>query len=598
MMNRKIIDMLFILILISAPLKFANQILTVPVFIGGWFARDFVIWPLLLGFIYTLYCQLKYGDAFYEWHKFKKYIVAYVVILFISLTWGFLNYPYWDMFFNGQAINNAKFASALGILNKAGFNIEENTILSFWLVLKFAKNIILNVFYTFGGAYMIFCWYHGQMRRAIQLLKNATLGLLVVIAAYGVVDICYQNGQMWAQNFISVMWPILHTNPEGAYFPMFLGARNRSLFLEASYFAIYMAFAFPILWWKIVESKGKVRIGLVLLYLLLACEIYLGQSRTGMALFWGELLLLSLVAVFKKNRKLFISTICLFIGAAISFGGSIYFLQHLQVPARIGERTPLATKKIEILKSKHQEKVLLASKKAEILQKKSQEKISSNNKKEQIVQDKKHKEKTLSNTKKTQIIHDKNPVTAVNKQVKSYLDDSLLSLFDKEKAKKRGSSNYVRFGITIANIEIGLKQPLLGVGPGLDTAYLYEIFKNDDNREIKRFVKTVEKKGLLNSSSPFMCEYTAQFMQVGFLGLFLFILPMGYVIVCFLRRLFKKIEDEKIFYTVLFITLADIGISITGFGNTVNITYCYWLMIGVSYVVELTLRKREQYMLV
>ena len=75
MMNRKIIDMLFILILISAPLKFANQIFALPVFIGGWFARDFVIWPLLLGFIYTLYCQLKYGDAFYEWNKFKKYMV-------------------------------------------------------------------------------------------------------------------------------------------------------------------------------------------------------------------------------------------------------------------------------------------------------------------------------------------------------------------------------------------------------------------------------------------------------------------------------------------------------------------------------------------
>ena len=60
-------------------------------------------------------------------------------MLLVSLTWGFIIYPYWDMFFNGQAVNNAKFASALGILNKAGFNIEENTILSFWLVLKFAK---------------------------------------------------------------------------------------------------------------------------------------------------------------------------------------------------------------------------------------------------------------------------------------------------------------------------------------------------------------------------------------------------------------------------------------------------------------------------
>lgn len=251
------------------------------------------------------------------------------------------------------------------------------------------------------------------------------------------------------------------------------------------------------------------------------------------------------------------------------------------------------------MKRKHQEKVLLASKKAEILQKKAQEKISSNNKKAQIAQDKKPKEKTLSNTKKTQIIHDKNQVTVVNKQVKSYLDDSLLSLFDKEKAKKRGSSNHVRFGITIANIEIGLKHPLLGVGQGLDTAYLYEIFKNDQNGELKnRFIKPLEKKGLLNSGSPLMCEYTAQFMQSGLLGIVFFIMPMGYVIICFLRRLFKKMEDEKVFYAILFITLADIGISITGFGNTVNITYCYWLMIGVSYVVELTLRKREQTMLV
>lgn len=579
-MNRKIIDTLFILILISAPLKYANQVFALPGFVGGPFARDFVIWPLLLGLIYTLYCQWKFGDVIYEWHKFKKYIVAYTVILFASLAWGFINYPYWDMFFNGQAVNNAKYATALGILNKAGFNVEENTILSFWLGLKFVKDIILKVFYTFGGAYMIFCWYHNQMLRAIQLLKNVTVGLLSVIAAYGVVDMCYQNGQMWAQNFISVMWPILHTNPEGAYFPMFLGARNRSLFMEASYFAIYMAFAFPILWWKIVESKGKVRIGLVLLYLLLACEIYLGQSRTGMALFWGELLLLSLVAIFKKNRKLFISTICLFAGAAISFGGSIYFLQHLQVPAQLGERTPLATKKIEILKSKHQEKALSANKKAQIMQDKSQE-------------------KTSSDTKKVQIVQDKKPITTANKQVKSYIDDSLLSLFDKEKAKKRAGSNYVRIGVTIANIEIGLKHPLLGVGQGLDTAYLYEIFKNDQNGELKnRFIKPLEKKGLLNSGSPLMCEYTAQFMQSGLLGIVFFSMPMGYVIICFLRRLFKKIEDEKIFYTILFITLSDIGISITGFGNTVNITYCYWLMIGVSYVVELTLRKREQCMLV
>ena len=152
---------------------------------------------------------------------------------------------------------------------------------------------------------MIFCWYHDRAERAVSLLKNTTVGLLIVIAVYGLIDMCYQNGQWWAQNFISVMWPILHTNTDASHYPMFLNTRNRSIFLEASYFAIYMAFAFPVLWWKLAETKGKFRFGLALLYLVLACEIYLGQSRTATALFGGELLLLTLVAIYKKKTRIF-----------------------------------------------------------------------------------------------------------------------------------------------------------------------------------------------------------------------------------------------------------------------------------------------------
>lgn len=193
------------------------------------------------------------------------------------------------------------------------------------------------------------------------------------------------------------------------------------------------------------------------------------------------------------------------------------------------------------------------------------------------------------------LIQSRQPQVKTHEQAAAYINDSVVSLVDKEKAEKRLDSNHVRFGITLANIEIGLAHPFFGVGPGLDTAYLYETFQNDQNGEIKKyFVEPIEKKGLLNSGSPVMCEYSAQFMQTGFLGLIVFILPMGYILVCFLRRLFRKIEDEREFYLVLFVTLSDIGISVTGLGNTVNITYCYWLMIGVSFVIELGLRKHEQ----
>lgn len=537
-MQKRVIDILFALILVSAPFKLANHIFTLPSFFTEPFSHDFVIWPLLIGLLYTLYCQWKYKNVFYEWERFKKYIIVYLIVLIISLFWGLIEYPYWDMFFHGQAINNEKFAIAMGIFYKFGIHVEQNTILPFWIAVRFVKNIILNVFNTFGGAYMIFCWYYKQMDKALKLLKNVTVGFLIVVAAYGIVDMCYQNGQWWAQNFISFMWPILHTNTEISDYPIFLNTRNRSLFLEASYFAIYMAFAFPILWWKIIEAKGKVYWGLLILYLILACEIFLGQSRTGTALLLGELFLLALVAIYKKKRKLLSLIAFLFVGTIISFGGSVYFLQNYQVPAVLGDRTPLAAKRAIITQKS------IVSKKAN------------------------------------------------EGGAEAYINDSLLSLVDNEKVEKRASSNHVRLGITLANVEIGLKHPFLGVGYGLDTAYLYEIFKNDQNGEIKNdFIKPIEQRGLLNSGSPLMCEYSSQFMQSGFLGLVIFILPMGYVLVCFWRRLFQKIENEKVFYIILFITLADIGISITGFGNTVNITYCYWLMIGISYIVEFMLRK-------
>ena len=180
----------------------------------------------------------------------------------------------------------------------------------------------------------------------------------------------------------------------------------------------------------------------------------------------------------------------------------------------------------------------------------------------------------------------------------SYIEDSLLSLVDKTKAKKRAGSNHTRYGVTFADVEMGLKHPVLGIGTGLETAYLYDYFKHDEGLELQhRFVKPLEKKGLLGGGGPMMCEYSRQFLCGGFLGLAFFLLPMGGAIVLLGRRLLTRIEDEKELYIVLFVTLADIGISVTGFGNTVNITYAYWLMVGVSYVVELALRRRDKELL-
>lgn len=71
-MNKRVIDILFVIILLSPPFKFANRIFALPGFITGPFTNDLVAWPLLIGIIYTLYCQYKYGNVLVGWKRFKK----------------------------------------------------------------------------------------------------------------------------------------------------------------------------------------------------------------------------------------------------------------------------------------------------------------------------------------------------------------------------------------------------------------------------------------------------------------------------------------------------------------------------------------------
>ena len=541
-MNIRIIDVLFALILLTPPFKFANRIFALPGFISGPFTNDLVVWPLLIGFIYTLYCQYKYGNVLVGWKRFKKYVLIYLAILLISLIWGFLSYPYFDILFNGLALDTGKFAKVMGLLSHIGIHLDEAFSMSAWILMRSVKTILLNLLYTFGGAYMIYCWYHDRVEKAMWLLKNVTVGFLALLAAYGLIDVFYQNGQVWAQNFLQFMWSILHSNPnpDHHFWSPLMGARIRSLFLEASYFGIYLAFALPILWWKIIEESGLKRAGLGILYVVLTFELYLMQSRTATAIFIGELVLLLIATLYLKNRKLILNTATFFIGALVTFGGAMYFLANYQVPVPVGSNVPIANVRMHM----------------------EEEGLWSNNK----------------------IIHTDDSLRG--KQAAHYIDDSLLSLADKDKAAQREGSNHVRYGITFANVKIGMQHnPLFGVGIGLDTGYLYEMFKDDPNEEIQRFIKQVNTEGLLNSGSPFMCEYTAQFMMSGLLGLIFFILPglLGQVLLLLL--LLKSKSDGIRSIGLLFCLISNVGIAITGFGNTLNITYCYWLMLRLSFAV-------------
>lgn len=71
-MNRKFIDILFAILVFSLPFGYIPNVLWQN-FLGGPFGQDLVVYPLLIGFIYTAYCQWKYKNVVYKWNIFKKF---------------------------------------------------------------------------------------------------------------------------------------------------------------------------------------------------------------------------------------------------------------------------------------------------------------------------------------------------------------------------------------------------------------------------------------------------------------------------------------------------------------------------------------------
>ncbi len=538
-MNRKIIDLLFIFLVFALPFKYIPHILWQTI-LGGPFGQDLVLYPLLLGFIYTAYCQWRYGNVLYKWGVFKKFIFSYIVVLLISLAWGLFNYPYYDQILSGPADQIEKLPKVLAILHGIGIPMAEKTLLEFWMFARPIKGVLFKALYTFGAAYMIFCWYHDRAQRAMDLLLKVTTIDLVIIAAYGLVDVCYQNGQMWAQNFITAVIPFIHGDVSATYnyygfnTHLFWDAQNRSIFLEPSYFGIYMAFAFPLLWWNIFrQAKMWKRAALYSLFVILAFEIFLTQSRTALAVNLGILAIFSLICLYRMQKPFFVLLTALCIGAVISFAGSMEFMKYGQVPSQMGELTPLATKW-------------------------------------QMMQ---NKGKVLGKG-----------LSGMN--MEEYMEENFSSLSGgADYGGKHAGSNHSRFTVQKTHIQIGLEHPLLGVGPSLRQGYLREKLDQDPGDEIQKWNKNIDKRGIFRAGFANLGDFTLRFAETGFLGLGLYLLPAFFLLWRYGKILVKRKTVAENAAPLIFSGLSFVGIMATGLGDGMNITFCYWTAMAISFIL-------------
>lgn len=477
-------------------------------FIAGILQDKLVFYLIFISLIYTLYCQYKYKNIFVNFTKFLKFSTVYLGAICVSLTIGLYTYPYYDLVLNGPITQIEKLPKVINTLSNYEIYIDEKILTIIWMIQGRIKGALLEVLYTFGGAYMIYCWYHNNWQTAFKTLIKAILFSLTIIFGYCFIELFYLAGSGIAKNILITITPYLHIIKSGYGWwpPLLLPGQLRSIFAEPSYHGIYFAFAMPMLWYVFVSaSKSYNKIISILAIVFFTFCLFLTQARTAVGLFVGEVFILFIFTVYLKNKFIFKQVGKIFIASIMAFMLSGFFINNLLVDNRYN--------------------------------------IDS---------------------------------------IKSYVESNLTSLVNTSKR-----SNNSRYSINIADFKIGLDYPLIGVGSGLRDAYIPDYLPEmaKDNGEVKMWIQNQKEKGILRSGFPKLGEYTFRFAETGIIGLVLFLIPPFIL----LRKLYFKITDknmtvdDKLPY--VFFTISLIGIMASGLGDTINITYCYWVLLGLGYAM-------------
>lgn len=169
----------------------------------------------------------------------------------------------------------------------------------------------------------------------------------------------------------------------------------------------------------------------------------------------------------------------------------------------------------------------------------------------------------------------------VIRSIEMYIGDNLQSINGKEKR-----SNRSRYSVMEADFRTGIEHPLLGVGIGLRDAYVGEKLAAMDNKsdEMKRWIQAQKERGVMRAGIPVLGEYTSKFAETGMVGLLIYLFPAGYLIFLILKKI-RKTNDIKIKEQAMFLLFSFLGTMAAGIGDNINITYCYWVLLGVGYAI-------------
>ncbi|MDO4921929.1 MAG: O-antigen ligase family protein [Phascolarctobacterium sp.] len=320
-MNRKIVDTIFFLICFTLIFNNIPKPLQMN-FIGGPVGSKLVFYPLAAGFLYTAYCQWKYRNILQQQGIVIKFCAVYLGVTLVSLVWGLINYPYWQQVLAGPVEQIEKLPKVLAFFQSHGIEPDTKLLMSAWISVRQIKGLFLEIFWCFGGAYMVYCWYKHDYKRGGRIAAAGLLAALVVFVIYGLIDAFYLAGSDLATNILKNVNPLLHPikSNNGWWPPLLWKNQLRSVFSEPSHVGNYLGLVLPVLLFAYVKKNSRVFLATIGIITFL---VVLTNARTAYAMLCGILFLFGLIIILRLRehwRKLLaalaVCCVCFNLGVA------------------------------------------------------------------------------------------------------------------------------------------------------------------------------------------------------------------------------------------------------------------------------------------
>lgn len=524
-MNRNIRDILFCCIVFGIAFNMIPSAFQIP-FWAGQLGAQLEIYPLIIGFVYFIYCQIRYSRETPYLKEFMTFFLIYLIVGLGSTIYGLINYPYYQQVLNGPVDQIAKLPYVLTAFHELGINVNKKDVVIVWMALRAIKSFMLESLYTFGAAYILFCWYYKDLNRALRLIRIMVSISLTLIAIYGIIDAFYLSGNAIAESILKQINPWLHAIKLGGTWwpPLLWKDQLRSIFAEPSFLGMYLAFAFPVLWnCMCVDTNKMQKIAYTVLCSIVFFEVILTNSRTAIALIFGELIIFLVFVVYLRNKSLVSGFGWILVCGCIAVLGGYFYNNEIGIKA-------------------------------------NKQMIESEN------------------------IGEEAELNYIEENLISIVDDQKAGIHA-ESNKTRKTIMTADFRIGMDNPLFGVGYSLRSA---YVSDYLPD--DDQLNNETKAFRDRQKSQGILKTGYSNLRDYAVMFAERGIIGLFLFLLPSGVLVFKLLSEIKQKNLTREYQISLVFIFIALCGGLANGLGNWITCLYGYWIVLAIGYICVYNLK--------